>query len=319
MAAVNPGLRERDSLKCIKQVIFVKSLHCKSFSWVTASPFVKKKLNLGFPRYRKKRTKFIVIVTKNLKTFEIIKCTCTSASISNISRFAWANVWSVCVIASRVYVAFARVCYAFVNIFQNKRKNREKNEKWDLVFIEESYKYMYEKSRILVCNFLVSCDSRAGPVSQTAILETFSRRYCKYQLKHKLLTALIMPREHKTRHTNNERESRNEKKSSMTAFPCYSEFTCAIFSISSISRLTIAYMWSNGVAAVCILVTRVVSFTIVNVYEIRDKKKWDFKIIQKMPFIRHYRVKECKPWLFSTFCWIARTRDCRTWRKKLSM
>ena len=50
-----------------------------------------------------------------------------------------------------------------------------------------------------------------------------------------------------------------------------------------------------------------------------EKKKWDFKIIQKMPFIRRYRVKECKPWLFSTFCWIARTRDCRTWRKKLSM
>ena len=62
MAAVNPGLRERDSLKCIKQVILVKSLHCKSFSWVTASPFVKKKLNLGFPRYRIKRTEFIVIV-----------------------------------------------------------------------------------------------------------------------------------------------------------------------------------------------------------------------------------------------------------------
>ena len=136
---------------------------------------------------------------------------------------------------------------------------------------------MYEKSRILVCNFLVSCDSRAGPVSQTAILEIFSRRYSKYQLKHKLLTALIMPREHKTRHTNNERESRNEKKSSMTAFPCYSEFTCAIFSISSISRLTIAYMWSNGVAAVCILVTRVVSFAFVNIYKIRGKKKMGFQ------------------------------------------
>ena len=107
-------------------------------------------------------------------------------------------------------MAFARVCYAFVNIFQNKRKKREKNEKWDLVFIQESYKYMYEKSRILVCNFLVSCDSRAGPVSQTAILEIFSRRYSKYQLNHTLLTALIMPREHKTRHTNNERE--NERK-----------------------------------------------------------------------------------------------------------
>ena len=175
---------------------------------------------------------------------------------------------------------------------------------------------MYEKSRILVCNFLVSCDSRAGPVSQTAILEIFSRRYSKYHLKHTLLTALIMPREHKTRHTNNERE--NERKEIIHDHISLL-FTCAIFSISSISRLTIAYMWSNGVAAVCILVTRVVSFTLVNVYEIRDKKKWDFKIIQKMPFIRHYRVKECKPWLFSTFCWIARTRDCRTWRKKLSM
>ena len=94
--------------------------------------------------------------------------------------------------------------------FKIKEKKREKNEKWDLVFIQESYKYMYEKSRILVCNFLVSCDSRAGPVSQTAILEIFSRRYSKYHLKHTLLTALIMPREHKTRHTNNERE--NERK-----------------------------------------------------------------------------------------------------------
>ena len=31
-------------------------------------------------------------------------------------------------------------------------------------------------------------------------------------------------------------------------------------------------MWSNGVGAVCILVTRVVSFTLVNVYEITMKK-----------------------------------------------
>ena len=139
MAAVNPGLRERDSLKWIKQVIFVKSLHCKSFSWGTASPFVKKKKNRGFLRYRTKGTKFIVIVKKNLKTFEIIECTCTTASISNISRFAWANVWSVCVIASRVYVAFARVCYAFVNIFQNKRKKKEKRMKNGIWFLFKSH------------------------------------------------------------------------------------------------------------------------------------------------------------------------------------
>ena len=36
-------------------------------------------------------------------------------------------------------------------------------------------------------------------------------------------------------------------------------------------------MWSIDVGTVCILVTRVVSFTLVNVYEITDKKKkWDF-------------------------------------------
>ena len=37
-------------------------------------------------------------------------------------------------------------------------------------------------------------------------------------------------------------------------------------------------------------------------------KKWDFKIMQKLPCISHYRVKDCKPCLFST-------RDCSTWRK----
>ena len=40
-------------------------------------------------------------------------------------------------------------------------------------------------------------------------------------------------------------------------------------------------MWSNGVAAVCILVTRVVSFTLVNVYEIRDKKNEISKLSKK--------------------------------------
>ena len=54
----------------------------------------------------------------------------------------------------------------------------------------------------------------------------------------------------------------------MAAFRCYSDFTCAVLSISNVSRLTVAYMWSNDVGAVCILMTRVVSFTLVNVYEI---------------------------------------------------
>ena len=102
----------------------------------------------------------------------------------------------------------------------------------------------------------------------------------------------------------------------MTAFPCYSEFTCAILSISSISRLTIAFMWFIGADAVCILMTR--WFPLHSSMSMKSQmKKWAFKIMQKLPCISHYCVKECKPWLFLTFCWIARTRDCRTWWKKL--
>ena len=41
-------------------------------------------------------------------------------------------------------------------------------------------------------------------------------------------------------------------------------------------------MWSIGVGAVCILVTRVVSFTLVNVYEITDKKKMGFRNYAKI-------------------------------------
>ena len=95
------------------------------------------------------------------------------------------------------------------------------------------------------------------------------------------------------------------------------QITSAILSISNISRLTIAYMWSNGVGAVCILMTRVVSLTLINVYEITDEKKMGFLNYAKLLCMRHYLVKKCKSWLFSILCWIVRTRDCRTWWKQV--
>ena len=67
--------------------------------------------------------------------------------------------------------------------------------------------HVYGKSGILVCNFLVSCDSRVGPVSQTAIVQIFSRWYSKDSLKHTQLTALVLLREHKTRYINNKRKN----------------------------------------------------------------------------------------------------------------
>ena len=60
----------------------------------------------------------------NLKATEIIDCTCTIASISSISRFAYANVWSVCVVTSSIYMTFVGVCFAFVNIFHKKKEKR---------------------------------------------------------------------------------------------------------------------------------------------------------------------------------------------------
>ena len=111
-----------------------------------------------------------------MKTPEIIDCTCTVASISSISRFACANVWSVRVVTKSIYVAFVGICFAFVNICQKKKKEkREKNEKRDLCFIQKSYMCMYVKtSGILVCNFFVSCDSWVEPTIQTGIFQFFS-------------------------------------------------------------------------------------------------------------------------------------------------
>ena len=61
-----------------------------------------------------------------MKAPEIIDCTCTVASISSISRFACANVWSVRVVTKSIYVTFVGICFAFVNICQKKKKKEKR-------------------------------------------------------------------------------------------------------------------------------------------------------------------------------------------------
>ena len=51
------------------------------------------------------------------------------------------------------------------------------------------------------------------------------------------------------------------------------KFTCADFSISSISSVTLTYMWSKGVRACSIHVTRVISCALVNICKIINIKK----------------------------------------------
>ena len=51
------------------------------------------------------------------------------------------------------------------------------------------------------------------------------------------------------------------------------KFTCAVCFVSSISSVTLTYMWSKGVHACSIHVTRVISFTLVNICKIINIKK----------------------------------------------
>ena len=74
-----------------------------------------------------------------MKVSEIIDCTCTVASISSISRFACANMWSVRVITSSIYVTFVRVRFAFVNICQKKEKKEKRVKNW-IWFLFKSHK-----------------------------------------------------------------------------------------------------------------------------------------------------------------------------------
>ena len=86
-----------------------------------------------------------------MKASEILDCTCTVASISSISRFACANVWSVRVVTKSIYVTFVGIRFAFVNNCQKKKKKekreRKKEWKWDLCFIQKSFMYMYMEKK----------------------------------------------------------------------------------------------------------------------------------------------------------------------------
>ena len=59
--------------------------------------------------------------------------------------------------------------------------------------------------------------------------------------------------------------------------------TCAVSSISSISSMTLTYMWSKGVHACSIHVTRAISFALVNICKIINIKK--IVIGKKLPSI----------------------------------
>ena len=129
------------------------------------------------------------MVSKKRQQSGIIDCSCTIASISSISRFACSIVWLVGVITSSVYVAFARVCFAFVNICQKKRE-KEKRIKMGFGFHSGAIHVHVWKPRTLVGNFLVSCDSLVCSYFATGAKNTIYKQRNKKRTKrnHPLLS-----------------------------------------------------------------------------------------------------------------------------------
>ena len=106
-----------------------------------------------------------------MKAPEIIDCTCTVKTISSISRFACANVWSVRVLTKSIYMTFVGICFAFVNICQKEK--RMKNGIC-VLFKSHTCTCMWKKVKYSFAIFFVSCDSWVGPTIQTAIFHFFS-------------------------------------------------------------------------------------------------------------------------------------------------
>ena len=107
------------------------------------------------------KQKLNILVNKNLKALKTIDGTCTIPAISVKSRFAYAHVWSVCVITRSLLVAFARGCYAFINICCKIRKrHRKKINKIPAkvisisVSVKESYELSNSQKSKLIWSFL---------------------------------------------------------------------------------------------------------------------------------------------------------------------
>ena len=163
-----------------------------------------------------------------MKVSEIIDCTCTVASISSISRFACANMWSVRLFTRGIYVTFVGLrLHSLISV--KKRKKKEKRMKNWICFLFKSHKstFIWKKwnTRLQFFGFM-----------------RFSGWTCKSNRYFRNFFTLLQQRPSKAYAINcscfptgaqntlykQKRKNELKNKSSTTAFPCYSEFTCAI-------------------------------------------------------------------------------------------
>ena len=131
-----------------------------------------------------------------------MKVTCAIMPISDKSRFAYAHVWSVCVITRSLLVTFANECLTVICRKIRKKEGPQKKKKW----ININYRYknfdfyqtaigtqQLSKSRKphFICSFLLLLV--LWPYFSIKLL--FLSSPCSYYIKHSTYewTALILP------------------------------------------------------------------------------------------------------------------------------
>ena len=237
-----------------------------------------------------------------MKAFEIIDCTCTVASISSISRFACANVWSVRVLTKSIYVTFVGVCEAFVNICQKKTLRRKRKEwKWDLVFIQKSYMYTYMKKveyLFAIFGFMRfsgwTCKSK--PYFSIFFFTLVQQRLSKaYAINCSCFATGAQNTLYK--------QQKKERTKINHLWPHF----LVINSPVQFCPFPVYPGWQSHTCDPLVLVQFASSwqewFPLHSSMSMKSQmKKWDFRIMKKLTCISLYCVEECKPWLFSTFC-----------------
>ena len=131
-----------------------------------------------------------------------MKVTCTIMPISDKSRFAYAHVWSVCVITRSLLVTFANECLTFICRKIRKKEGPKKKNTW----ININYRYKHfdfyqtaigtqqlsnSQKPQFVCSFLLLVV--LWPYFSIKLL--FLSSPCSYCIKHSTYewTTLILP------------------------------------------------------------------------------------------------------------------------------
>ena len=213
-------------------------------------------------------------------------------------------------------MTFVGVCFAFVNIFQKKKKRKELKMGFVFLFKSHTCTCVWKKwnTHLQFCGFIRfsgwTCQSNRYFWNLfTLVQQTVSKAYA--------IKCSCFPTG--AQNTLYEQKKKERTKKLNHAWP---HFLAIPNSPVQFCPFPVYPGWQSHTCDPLVLVQFAFSwqewFPLHSSMSMKSQmKKRDFKIMHELSCISLYFVKECRQWLFSTFCWSARMRDCRTWWKKL--